>query len=618
MLRYLGMMWNDSDPQQHEASQLLAGRLQTLSPSWQLQFAAPGIRVFCADGQSRVQQLPDHAGVIIGSVFARSRDTLSTKPDPQIHFDSQQTHAIVRSRGRWLIENSWGNYVAFARDAAGGCKWVLKDPTGTLPCLRTQFRGVTIFFSRMADCVELRYLRFTVNERFLNSHLVTGSSMQNEAALNEVSAVRRGECVQFENNSSACRSSSHSYWSPLQFSGADDLIEDPDVAARAMRASIISATSTWTSVHPSMLLRLSGGLDSSIIAGCLKEAPNKSKFVAYTYFSPRGRSDERPWAKLAAQHAGCEHIEYSITPAEMDLRLALDMQATPEPSPLLAYLQRTTVEQTIAAQSGATAIFNGEGGDSGFCSDSVAYAVPDFIRNHGIAPGIFRLASQVALLTEKSSWNVLASALRRHMSSGDILMPRERILAASQLVSADVRQSFQSSESFTHPWFQGDRGVPWDKIRRLGTLISTPEYYNVGVRGDEFAPEIISPLYAQPVIELLLRIPIYTHFNGGRDRGLARDAFTHQVPEPILRRLWKDRAPGFHEELLERHRLFLKETLLDGVLARSGLLDRRMLEEALSSGPTKSLVYPGELFRHLDSELWARHWLEGPRQQAAA
>ena len=618
MLRFLGMMWDDADPQQHDASQLIAARLQALSPSWQLKFTAPGMRVFCADGESQVQQLPDRAGIIIGSAFARSRDALSTEPDPQMQFDLQQTRAIVQSRGRWLIDNSWGNYVAFAHDRADGSNWVLKDPTGTLPCLRTEFRGVTIFFSRTADCVELNLLRFTVNERFLNAHLVTGSSLQNQSALNEISPVRRGECVQFETIGGVWRSSRHSYWSPLQFPGADELIEDPDLAARAMRASIISATSTWTRLHPSMLLRLSGGLDSSIIAGCLKEAPNKSRFVAYTYFSPRGRSDERPWAKLAAQHAGCEHIEYPITPAEMDLRLALSMQASPEPSPLLAYLQRTTVEQPLAAQSGATAIFNGEGGDSGFCSDSVAYAVPDFIRNHGIAPGIFRLASQVALLTEKSSWSVLASALRRHMSSSDILMPRERILAASQLVSADVRQAFQSSESFFHPWFQGERGVPWDKVRRLGTLISSPEYYNVGARSDEFAPEIISPLYAQPVIELLLRIPIYTHFNGGRDRGLARDAFTHEVPEPILRRLWKDRAPGFHEELLERHRLFLKETLLEGVLTRSGLLDRRMLEEALSSGPTKSLVYPGELFRHLDSELWARHWLADSRQRAAA
>jgi len=29
----------------------------------------------------------------------------------------------------------------------------------------------------------------------------------------------------------------------------------------------------------------------------------------------------------------------------------------------------------------------------------------------------------------------------------------------------------------------------------------------------------------------------------------------------------------------------------------------------LSASPSKSQVYPGEIFRHLDTELWARHWL---------
>ena len=367
-----------------------------------------------------------------------------------------------------------------------------------------------------------------------------------------------------------------------------------------------------------MLLRLSGGLDSSIIAGCLGQAPNKSRFAAYTYFSPNGRSDERPWAQLAAQHSGCEHIEYPITPEETDLSVGLQMDPSPEPSPLLSYLQRTTVEQALAARSGATAIFNGEGGDSGFCSDSISFAVPEYLQNHGLAPAIFRLASQVALLTEQSSWSVLTGALRRRFGNDNMGMPREQILSACQLVSAELRDSFHPNEMFSHPWFQGMRRVPWDKLRRLGSLITTPDYYNVSATGGATVPEVISPLYAQPVMELLLRIPIYTHFHGGRDRGLARQAFVNEVPEPILRRLWKDRAPGFHEQLLERQRAFLKETLLEGTLVRSGLLNRALLEEVLSAGPTKNAVYPGEVFRHLDSELWARHWVQSSRQQAAA
>jgi len=616
MLRYLGIVWNDANPQQRETAQLIGARLQKLYPAWHRELSAPGMQVFCTgtSGElSRVHRMPGNAGVVIGTVFARNRDLLSNEPNAPLALGPTETAAITRSEGRWLIDNAWGDYVAFGHNPADHKKWVLKDPTGNLPCFRTVFSDITIVFSRIGDCQDLQLQRFTVNEAFLHAHLVAGGSLQELPPLKEVLAVRRGECIEFKRGNGPY-GSRKIYWEPLKFSAPDQLLEEPDFAARAMRSTIQSAISSCVKAHPSLLLRLSGGLDSSIVAGCLGNAPGKQRFVAYTYFTPNGRSDERPWARMAAQQSGCEHIEYAVFPSQMDLTLASSMPPSPEPSPVLSFLQRTTVEQTFAMNSGATAVFNGDGGDSGFCSDSIAYAVPEYLKNHGLRPGAFRLASQVALLTERSSWSVLINAIRR-LSSGEQAMPRERILAASRLVNAEIKEAFRVSTGISHPWFKNERHVPWDKLRRLGMLVMVPEYYNVNAPKDAQVPEIVSPLYAQPVTELLLRIPIYTHFHDGRDRGLARKAFAQEVPEPILRRLWKDRAPGFHDELLERHRMFLREMLLEGSLVKSGLLDRALLEEALSAGPNKSQVYPGEIFRHLDMELWARHWLPSSTQQ---
>jgi asparagine synthase (glutamine-hydrolysing) len=618
MFRYLAVVWDQTNPQQQQTAQLLAGRLRQLSPAWRREFAAPGMQVFCAgvrDDALQLHRVGDHSGLVIGTLLARSGDLFSPAPDRQLHFGAMQSHEFVRSRGKWLIDHAWGDYVAFGHDEAHGYKWVLKDPTGSLPCLRTEFRGVTIFFSRIGDCLDLRLLRFTVNESFLRSHMMAGSSFLDTSSLNEVSPVRRGECIEFRREAAGWQSSPKMYWTPLSYAGAEDLIEDPETAARAMRSVVKAATAGLARMHPSLLLRLSGGLDSSIVAGCLKGTTER--FTAYTYFSPVGRSDERPWARLAAAHAGCEHIEYPLNALDLDLTLGLRMPPSPEPSPLLGFIQRNTVERELIERTQATAIFSGDGGDSGFCSDSLTYAVPEFLRQHGITPGLFRLASQVALLTEKSSWAVLTAAIRRVVGNHNTGTPRDRILAASQLVSADIKQAFTGHDTVSHPWFRDQRRMPWDKIRRIGTLMMTPDSYTVAAPVATPVPELVSPLYSQPVIEVLLRIPIHTHFHRGRDRGLARMAFAAEAPEPILRRLWKDRAPGFHDQLLERERPFLKETFLDGVLARNGLLDRPLLEEVLSSGPTKNTVYPGEIFRHLDTELWARHWLDSSQPQSA-
>lgn len=616
MLRYLGVVWNDANAQQRETAQLIGSRLQKLHPAWRLELSTSGMQVFCTGAtgeQSRIHRLACNAGVVIGTVFARNRDVLSNEPNAPLEIGPSETAAILRSEGRWLIENAWGDYVAIGHHPIDQKKWVLKDPTGYLPCFRTVFRDVTIIFSRIGDCLDLQLQRFTINDAFMHAHLVAGGSLQDLPPIKEVLAVRRGECIEFKRGNGPF-GTRKSYWEPRQFTDSDQLLEDPEFAARAMRSTVQATISSWVKKHPTLLLRLSGGLDSSIIAGCIGNAPDKARFVAYTHFTPNSRSDERPWARLAAQSAGCEHIEYSISPAQTDLTMALRMEPSPEPSPVLSFLQRTTVDQMLATNCGATAIFNGEGGDSGFCSDSIAYAVPEYLQNHGLRLGALRLASQVALLTDISSWSILIQGLRR-LSKGERAMPRERILAASQLVNAEIKQSFCIDTTLSHPWFKDQRPVPWDKLRRLGMLIAVPEYYNVRAPKDALVPELISPLYAQPVIELLLRIPIYTHFHEGRDRGLARKAFAQEVPEPILRRLWKDRAPGFHDELLERQRSFLQQTLLEGSLVKSGLLDRRLLEEALSASPSKSQVFPGEIFRHLDTELWARHWLSSSTQQ---
>ena len=85
-----------------------------------------------------------------------------------------------------------------------------------------------------------------------------------------------------------------------------------------MRATVRSCTQTLSAGHASLLHRLSGGLDSSIVAGCLGRASQEPPIACYTFFTPHGRSDERPWARLAAEHSGFEHLEYPVIPAEID------------------------------------------------------------------------------------------------------------------------------------------------------------------------------------------------------------------------------------------------------------------------------------------------------------
>lgn len=607
MFRYLGFAWDPASARCKDAADLLSRR--TATPSWSQVLDRKGLRVFCADSRSGSLEphvLADSAGVILGTLFERNADIEDHSPARRATLDPVRCKLISDSGGRWLIDNCWGNYVAIV-DGAGGRTLIIKDPTGSLPCFMAAFEGVTVLFSCISDCLSIGLPPFTINRAYLRARILSGGGDLDQSPLNEVTQVHRGEYVELDVKSRRSVAARDFYWNPLTFHRSNGAIEDVGLAARAIRATVRSCTHTWAGCHDSLLLRLSGGLDSSIIAGCLKDAPTQPRMVCYTYFNPRGRSDERPWARLAAQHAAIERLEYPVTPADIDLRSMLAMERSVEPLAAMGYVQRVTIERQLATTREATAVFTGDGGDSGFASDSIGYALPEYLRRHGLRPGAFRLASWVALYTEQSTWSVLLRAMRLWIFDAQTSNQRSALLMGSRLVRPEIRERLCADERYPHPWFNDRKRIPWATIRRVGTLVCAPDLYS-GASSRGSAPEVISPLYSQPVIETLLRIPVYTHFAGGRDRGLARQAFEREVPRAILQRLWKDRAPGFYDELVQRNRELLRQIFLEGVLVAEGLLDRAAIEAALSTGPSKSAVLPGELFKHLDVEIWARQW----------
>jgi asparagine synthase (glutamine-hydrolysing) len=607
MFRYVALVWSPSDVRQLAAAQRLVERLRVPPPSWHEASDQAGFRVFFRDarpGSLDAHILPDGAGVIVGTLFERTRDPIDESPARKWTATTTQAKAIVASRGRWLIENCWGNYVAFGCDSDTLGAWVLKDPTGELPCFVTSLQGVAVIFSCIGDLVETGLFRFTIRYSFLATCLLFGCNAENDA-LENVEQVCRGECVEVGGGTSSTHRRQF-YWHPATFAESLDVIEDAEWAARALRATVRSCTRSWATLHDSLVHRLSGGLDSSIIAACLRDLPNKPRTCCYTYYNPHGRSDERPWARLAAKQVGCEHVELPVAPKDIHLERVFNMPLSMEPVPVMGYLLRSTLEQSIASEHRATAVFNGEGGDSGFGGEAIVHALPDYLRRHGIRGETFLLATQIAMLTEQSSLAVFGRALRRTLcvKTED---PKSTWLIGSRLLSSHLQDAYSPSARYPHPWFRHLDRVPWSTIQRLGTLLATPRFYDVGAGLQ--APEVVAPLYSQPAIELFLRIPLYRHLEGGRERGLARRAFAGDVPAPILQRLWKDRAPGFHDELVDRNRAFLRGCLLDGVLVREGLLDRGAVYRTFSDRRVTDPVRAAEIFRHLDVELWARGWM---------
>jgi asparagine synthase (glutamine-hydrolysing) len=617
MFRYVALIWDSSDSQQSDAALAMTRRLKASSTQWAEALDRPGLRVLCTDvcpGSLEPQLLAGRAGVVLGSLFARRADLHDDAPALRCVLDDARTAAIVDSRGEWLVRNAWGNYVAFVADPQTGHTWVLKDPCGSLPCFSTTFRGITIAFSAIADCAELGSIRFTVNRRFLERRLHGGDLTQQSDALNEISQIHRGECVEFAPRRQPAIVGRRFLWNPFTIARTSEPLDDASMAATTLRNTLRSCTSTLAACHESALLRLSGGLDSSIVLACLQASPRRPNLLSYTQYVPDSPLDPRRWARMAAAHSGGEHVEIESTAASVRLSAILEMAPMAEPVSTLMCLVTAAHEQTLVARHGASATFTGDGGDCAFGSFCIGEAATAYLRRRGPGLAVVRLAAESASILQQTTWHALKRALQMWITGRSLTSLAGLNHEARKLVTEDVVRECEATPA-VHPWLAGMPHAPWEPISKLGMLLGPPDLYASQMHPGAQGPQIVAPIYSQPFIELALRIPADVLFADGHDRGLARRAFRGDVAQPILNRLWKDRAGDFHDQIIHRNLDWLRETFLDGVLVGQGLLDKAAVERALAPGLVKSDVFPGELLRHLDNEIWARQWM--PRARGA-
>ena len=619
MYRFMALIWNRQAQSQEEEASLISLRLCAHSSQYRIALQAPGLLVLSAQSQNGCGNhlLKRNCGIILGSIFERHKDLGDDSPSNLAVFNDRSTDTIIKSRGRALIADYWGNYVAILADEHRRSVLILKDPTGSLPCFMTSRRGISIAFSCLQDCLDLGVFPFTIDWAYVEARLASNGTDFSHGSLHEVSQIYRGQCLEISTNG-APSGTRQLYWKPVSFSERANTLDNADLAAQALRACVRSACHTLAGCHSNILMRLSGGLDSSIVAGCLKHVASKPTITSYTHFSPHGRSDERRWAQLSAGSTGFSHVECECDPANISLESALQMAACVEPPSAAGCVVLGRMKLELAKQYPCTAVFSGDGGDSGLGAEAVRHVVDDFFRLRGLSFSAIGLAAAVALRTDTLIWRILKDSLRRKFRGSTMTDFRGRFLNQQSLTIQSLHSKGLSTKTFPHPWFSDYEDVPWHVIRRVGALIRTPEFYDPIRKSSVAAPLDIAPLYSQPVVELSLRIPLHIHFDQGVDRGLARKAFAGDVPMPILRRLWKDRSPGAFEAHAHANRGLLKEIVLNGSLAKSGLIDRVTIEAILEGDFSKGGYFVGELFALLDLELWIRHFTNVPIRRAAA
>ena len=599
MYHFVALLWSADDSTAREEAAQWGQRLRRSSVLWENLLDTEGASVFAlapSDQSLRPYVLPGETGVVLGKLF--SADLAAANLDSVEQIDERAAREMVATAGQHLIRNYWGGYVAVLADPLARCGYAIRDCSGKIPCYYRRFRDVTLVFADLNDLASLELPAPSPNWEYLAAFIYSSQSQVRACAFNEIQELLTGECLKVQGR---CASQT-ALWDPRTIC-RQRRVERYEDAVAELREVAQKCIDAWAGVYDPMLLGLSGGFDSAVVLGCLSRSSARGRITCLNQYGAESHEDEREYARAAAVRAGVTLLEVPMGSAadRFDSRL-LSAPTTCKPAITgLFRLLELNVINRIAEEAGARTLWTGQGGDHVFLQATDSPVATDYLQARGLRPGFIAAVRDQARLSRQPYWFVLESvyARRRGVGSTSGTLAREPCFVARAALPDDVDHYVQ------HPWVADAADLPRGKQMQLRFLSEVANRHRPIPRLER-APQH-HPLLSQPLMEFCLQIPTYLLLRGGRERALAREAFADRVPQQILRRRDKGSIVSHATEMIRQSELFVREILLDGVLAGAGVIVRAELEPFIVQGQPFREEHLMPLVACIAAEVWARN-----------
>lgn len=487
-----------------------------------------------------------------------------------------------------LLRNFWGTYLLFQADATELIATLSPAAAGNVPCIyrcdgRSGFLTSDISLAIDAGLYERRVDWDALAHRLLYPGIKSANT-----ALSEVKELLPGTSLHIGISDVSVRQ----VWSPWTFVAPDARHATPHEAACAVGGAIESVVQAMAIADQSVLLELSGGLDSSIVAACLAHGP--CEVVCVNLITSMPGVDERHYAALMAEALGVPlHVEpLSFEHSRLDFRIPMASVA-PGMGPLQHAIDEIMSE--AADRHGTNSFFSGGGGDSVFSYLRTAAPAVDAFKAAGFKKTLAAVRD-LARMHQCTFWKagrLTLSKLRR--APGPPHKPNTIFLA----------DRLAEMPPDAHPWFSApDDALPGDR-ERIFDLAGNQLFQGQAARA--LSRPFRFPLLSQPVMEACLRTPTWMWIDNGHNRAIARAAFRNKLPADVLYRQSKATYISYLGAVYQKSKSQIGEFLLGGRLAEQSLIDKSSVEAFLADAlPARDQTFL-RLFELCMAENWVRH-----------
>lgn len=414
----------------------------------------------------------------------------------------------------------------------------------------------------------------------------------------QVKKLEGGQCLRYHNGQIGVEC----YWQP-EFSESDcDLRQ----AGRDLQQSLIEAVTHRVGVEDNTGAFLSGGLDSSSVAGALARVfPGKAKTFSMG-FQVAGY-DEIEYANIAVAAFNTRSHTYYVTPEDTVNAVPAIAAYYDEPfgnsSALAAYYCAK-----LAKESGVNRLLAGDGGDEIFAGNERYAKQMLFEAYHRVPKFMARgLEGVLGGLPNAIAKQKIPFKIKRYVEQANAAMP-DRLQdynflhrhAATDIFQADFLAQVDSTAplcSLRESYWRPENASTLNRMLYMDwkTTLHDNDLVKVNRMCEMAGVEVCYPLLDQRIIDLSCRIPSADKLRGQKLRWFYKQAMADFLPEPIINKskhgfglpfgIWlKDHEP-------------LKQMAYQAVrnLGKREFFQPEFLEHAIKMHQSVHAAYYGEL-----------------------
>jgi len=500
-----------------------------------------------------------------------------------------------------------------------------RDHAGVKPLYYWQGGG------RLAFASEIKALRVVpgvprrLNHSALHAYLGFLWVPGQETMLQEVFKLEPGHVLEWHAGVTAVRRWFRLDWQPDAGTSEADWV-------RQVREAVIRATRRQMVSDVPLGAFLSGGLDSSSIVACMRQAHPERRIDAYTAAFEPGQMaedqgvDDLPYARQAARYLGATLHEVPIAPDVVSLlpRMVHHLdEPDADPAVFPSYLLAEA-----ARRAGRTVLLSGTGGDEvffGYRSHLALYRLAAFHTNGtGVARGAMWLAAAASgwLLGPRHRFSRRSRKLLRTLFSRNALDRHVELVdwsddaTRARVTGSGARPNGRREESlrdFLVPYareFSGRGELNLHSHLLINTFLAAHNFLYTDKSSMAASIEVRVPFMDVDLMRLGARIPERQKMLGGVSKYVLKEAMAPLLPADLIHR----RKTGFGVPLrkwlrndlrgLSRQLLSPESVRRRGVFAADGV-SALVAENEAGQADHAYLIYALMVF-----ELWAISFLD--------